>query len=488
MHLPPDILDFESCPEVFSGRKITETHVLLMFELIYKDPACPTRLIREQMVQYHQVQVHVTDRHINRLRAKWGFSRHKGRPKKNPVQESDVQSQLPVVRPNLGFVGVHIFDDWLEQKGGFSEVIKLLMIAISEYRKEHPDESFSLLNHKNETLLLRFKALFYAPLFGIEKLTEYDIKEHALETVTGRGYQNSTLRQFLGHLERIDAGTNLMPALLPTESGNICYIDGHMIAFWTKTSMHKGKITMLGRIMAGSQAVVAHNDAGHALYVEYYPPDIRLPRVILEYCEWIKNSTGIELFVIDREVNSLKMAQAFEEREWGLLSMLNSNEYKALSDWDVEHIGELEDGSQVYKGKWASPRKKDDPRIFVIVETKDRLLPYWGTPKVEELLNALEWPRVYSERTEIQENSFKRMRDHGALNINFGVKKITGPDRHQERTVVTLKNKLSKNQEKIQGTRYKIIPPKPKRPSQAGKKLIFTLHGSKPFFRSIIAS
>jgi len=36
--------------------------------------------------------------------------------------------------------------------------------------------------------------------------------------------------------------------------------------------MHKGTITMLGRIMAGSQVVIAHDDAGQALFVAYDPP------------------------------------------------------------------------------------------------------------------------------------------------------------------------------------------------------------------------
>jgi hypothetical protein len=43
------------------------------------------------------------------------------------------------------------------------------------------------------------------------------------------------------------------------------------------------------------------------------------------------------------------------------------------------------------------------------------------------------WPQLYRERTERQENSFKRMIDHGALETNYGRKKIVGPDRHQQR-------------------------------------------------------
>lgn len=71
----------------------------------------------------------------------------------------------------------------------------------------------------------------------IGKLTEFDVKEHALETVINRSYQSSTLNQFLGQLERVNAAESIMPALIPEESGDIYYIDGHMIVFWTGASM-----------------------------------------------------------------------------------------------------------------------------------------------------------------------------------------------------------------------------------------------------------
>ena len=47
--------------------------------------------------------------------------------------------------------------------------------------------------------------------------------------------------------------------------------------------MHKGTITMRGRIMAGSQALIAHNEAAQALFVAYYPPDVPLAHIIVAY-------------------------------------------------------------------------------------------------------------------------------------------------------------------------------------------------------------
>ena len=66
----------------------------------------------------------------------------------------------------------------------------------------------------------------------------------------------------------------------------------------------------------------------------------------------------------------------------------------------------------------------------------------WGTPKGEDVLETTEWPRVYRARNEMQEHSFKRMNDHGALKTNYGRKKIVGPDRHQQRAQEKLDQSL----------------------------------------------
>ncbi len=321
----------------------------------------------------------------------------------------------------------------MQQDGSLRAVIPLLQQAIRAYRTQHPEEDFPLLHHKEKTLLLRFQALFYAPLFGIEKLTEFDVKEHPLVTLQGRSYQSATLRQFLGHLERIEAAETLMPALLPATAGQITYADGHMIAYWARVAMHKGKITMLGRIMAGSHAVIAHNEVGQALFVTYYPPDMPLSQVIVDYCSQVAVATGTSLFVIDRAVNAVALARAFDHQAWGLLCMLDDNEHHGLESFAATLVDTRADGTKVYSGQWYVPRP-EDPRHFVIVEpVSGKTLVYWGTPKVTDVLEAAAWPQVYRERNEIQEHSFKRMIDHGALNTNYGRKKIVGPDRHQQR-------------------------------------------------------
>ena len=191
--------------------------------------------------------------------------------------------------------------------------------------------------------------------------------------------------------------------------------------------MHKGKITMLGRIMAGSQAVIAHNEAGHALFVAYHPPDMHLSQIIVAYCQQVVAVTGTTLFVIDRAVNSVAIARAFDHQGLGLLSMLDDNEHQGLESFEATAVGTLEDGTPVYSGQWKVPRP-DDPRHFVIVEPARRQdLGVLGDATGQGSLGGDQSGQgCTDERNEIQENSFKRMIDHGALNTNYGRKKIIG--------------------------------------------------------------
>jgi hypothetical protein len=56
---------------------------------------------------------------------------------------------------------------------------------------------------------------------------------------------------------------------------------------------------------------------------------------------------------------------------------------------------------------------------------------------------------VYRERNEIQEHSFKRMNDHGALKTNYGRKKVVGSDRHQQRARAKLAQSLMAAQKRL---------------------------------------
>src|SRR5262249_12238688 len=152
--------------------------------------------------------------------------------------------------------------------------------------------------------------------------------------------------------------------------------------------------------------------------------------------------TGNALCVIDRAVNAVAMARAVNDQGLGLLCRLDDNESQGLDSFEATQIDTLKDGPRAYSGPWKVSRP-DDPRRFVMVEPPEgKTLVYWATPKVEAVLEETEWPRVYRARNELQDHSFKRMIAHGALDINYGRKRIVGPDRHQQRARAKLEQAL----------------------------------------------
>jgi len=319
----------------------------LVWKVLHEEPQCPSRVVLDKVAQ-SQVPIAVSVRHLNRLRAKWNLNRSKGRPGQTAWSRPVCASAAVVqVTPHLSCVGVHLLAHWLDQHDAFGPVVAQLRQAIAAHKRTQPDDDFALLHHREQTLRRRFQALFFAPLLGIETLTGFETHEPPLQTLLGRGYHSSALSQFLGQLERIAAAEALLPALVPDTVGQVTYVDGHMIAYWSRRSMHKGKITMLGRIMAGSQAVIAHNATGQALFVASYPPDIHLSQVIVEYCQKVARATGSALFVIDRAVNAVAIACAFDARGWGLLCMLDDNEYEGLDSFEATEVGTRADGTKV---------------------------------------------------------------------------------------------------------------------------------------------
>ena len=123
--------------------------------------------------------------------------------------------------------------------------------------------------------------------------------------------------------------------------------------------------------------------------------------IVEEYCARIAEEIDIEAFVIDREVNSSKTAQLFMSKGWELICLLDANEYRGVETFSKKFCKRLEDGTILYKAKWKEWRE-DDPRSFVLAQEPERLIVYWGTPKIVEKLTAEEFISVYRDRTEIQ--------------------------------------------------------------------------------------
>lgn len=195
----------ETSPVFCAGSKLSEVEQALLWSLLQEDPQCPSRVLLHKVAQSH-LPIAVSLRQVNRWRATWGLNRGKGRPRQGegprPVSS---ESQVIRVTPQVSFVGVYLFAHWLYDHDAVGPVVTQLKQAVEVHPHRYRDDDFALLHHRESTLLHRFEALLFAPLLGIEHLSEFDTREHPLKTLIGRGYQSSTLSQFLGQLERVNA-------------------------------------------------------------------------------------------------------------------------------------------------------------------------------------------------------------------------------------------------------------------------------------------
>jgi hypothetical protein len=106
----------------------------------------------------------------------------------------------------------------------------------------------------------------------------------------------------------------------------------------------------------------------------------------------------------------------------------------------------------------------------VIVEpVEGKTFVYWGTPRGKATVAPTAWPQVDRERRERQENSFKRMIDHGALNTNDGRQKIIGAARQQQRVREQLDQALEAAQKRIEKHGKEVKTPQAKVVESASK-------------------
>ncbi len=426
--------DVGASPSFCSGRKLGDMEQALLWSVLQEDPQCPSRLLLDEAAR-RQRPIAVSLRQLNRWRVHWQRNRRQGRPRHTPYSGSPVSGAAVVrVRPRLSCVGVQLLAPWLDHQGAFDPVVAQLTQAVETHQHTHPDDDFALFHHREQTLRHRCQALFFAPLFGLEPLTEFDTRAHPLATLRGRSSHSATLTPCLGHLERVRADEALGPTLVPAPAGQITSLAGPMIAAWSRVAKPTGKITLRGRIMAGSQAVMAHNAAGSAVFVAYHPPDIHRSRLLVASWHKVVEATGRTVCVIDRAVNSLAMAVAVAKQDWGVLCLLDDPEHHGLESFAATPEGTLDDGSQVESGSWNASKDDDAPRLFVlVVPTEGKTCVYGGTPQLTATVEVSAWPPRDRERTERQEHRGNRLSDHGALEINSGRKKSVGPDRQQQR-------------------------------------------------------
>jgi hypothetical protein len=340
-------LDEGASPSFCAGRKRGDVAQALLWHVLSADPSSPSRVLLDK-VAHRQRPMAVRMRHLHRWRAIGGLQRAKGRPQPatghQPVASG---AALVQVTPHLSFVGVHLCAHGFDHQEAFGPVVARLQQAIEADTLTHPDDDVALVPHREQTLLRRCQALFFAPLVGIDRLTGFDTPEPPRPTRLGWGSQSATRRPLLGPRERVGAAEALLPTLGADKTGQMASGDGPLIASWSQASMHKGKSTRLGRIMAGSPAVITHRDTGHALCVAYHPPDMPRSHGVVDSGQQGALATGTSLCVSARAVNAVAIARAVDDQGLGGLCMLDDHEPQGLESFAATLVDTLDDGTQV---------------------------------------------------------------------------------------------------------------------------------------------
>jgi hypothetical protein len=122
------------------------------------------------------------------------------------------------------------------------QVVEGIKKACSCWQEKEGGEEFALLRHLESTILSRFMTLLMLPLLGIGRLSELSRKQIDVSgvNINGVNYAYSTLFQFLGQMERVNAGEYLQQALclwnMELAEGGILliYLDGHAKGYHTK--------------------------------------------------------------------------------------------------------------------------------------------------------------------------------------------------------------------------------------------------------------
>lgn len=122
MSLAERILQPNDVPEICDGIKLSIEHKLQIWSLANEDPTRSTKTILEiAKTRNLLIGLDISIRHINRIRKKWNLSGPEGRPwpkkEKQDVPQATSRSPGPIkMIATLSYVGVHLFDIWLENQ------------------------------------------------------------------------------------------------------------------------------------------------------------------------------------------------------------------------------------------------------------------------------------------------------------------------------------------------------------------------------------
>lgn len=281
-------------------------------------------------------------------------------------------------------------------------------------------------------------------------------------------YRFDTINRCLGELKHLQVGDALRQSLCRTWVRALVmpdvplhiYVDAHLKAHWTHRFMPCGHLPLLDRVMPCTRQVFVTNPAGYVWEILDRVGDVSLTRELPGLEQELERLTQhpVTLTVVDREANSLELAQIYAQSDhFALLTLLDSPVSAGLEVGTPEFAEVFrltgrwqplaaESSRSLAPAVWAPARVAvDDPRVLWLVRDDPTLTlravyalsqPVADcAPDVAACLRGSGARTVYRRRWTASENVIREMVGGGNLNENYGYESYQVPNRlrqHQQ--------------------------------------------------------
>lgn len=279
-------------------------------------------------------------------------------------------------------------------------------------------------------------------------------------------YRCETIQRTLGELTQLQVGKPLRLGLCRVWAKTLVgsaapwhlYIDVHLKPHWPQLFMPCGQVTMLNRVMPCTRQIMVTTPQGYVLEILDQVGDAHLRQALPGLEQEVERVTRqpVTLTIVDREANSLKLAQNYAPSDhFALLTLLDdpvtqdvvlgtpaaAQRFRLTGRW--QPLGD-EPGASLAPAGWGPARAApEDPRVFWLIreDMTNKLRAVYSlsrpvaecAPDVAALLHGAEARRVYRARWPAMANVIRDMVAGANLNANYGYATQEVPNRLRQR-------------------------------------------------------
>jgi len=222
--------------------------------------------------------------------------------------------------------------------------------------------SMNIFSLSRESIMRYMLALFSLPIAtanGRVKSVD-NPRGNALKYLCGFNYKAATLDKHIRELKYLQISNELIETTAKfwidfwsrrNGSDNIftCYyIDGNTKALWSSKPCHKGKVTMLGRVMNCLEQVFIHDGQGHPIYFQTFNGHADLGKNSLgmmdKISQYLKDTTTLgdqitvnRILILDGGGNGVKTLRELSGSGYHFITILDSNQ---INDRKIKSISE----------------------------------------------------------------------------------------------------------------------------------------------------